>query len=310
MDRFDAMHAFVRVVDTGSFTRAAESLRISRTTATQLVQQLEARLQIRLLNRTTRRVALTAEGAIYYARAVRLLADLEDAEGSLSNAAAAPRGRLRIDVPTPLARLVLVPALPAFHARYPGIVLDLGVSDRMVDLIGDHVDCVIRGGDITDLSLIARKVADLRIGLYAAPAYLSRIGAPAHPREVTADSPHRLVAFQSMRTGQQPLPFVLHRGGERIEVRGRHVLAVDDGNAYIAAGVAGLGLLAAPDYIAKPHVDAGELVPVLTDWRLDSMPLYLAYPENRYVSARLRVFIDWAVDMFKREFAHQRMAKK
>ncbi len=176
MDRFDAMQAFVRVVETGSFTKAAETLRISKTSVTQQVQQLEARLRVRLLNRTTRRVNVTADGAAFYERALRLLADLDDAETSLSAAAALPRGRLRVDVPSPLARMILIPALPEFHARYPDIQLDMGVSDRRVDLIGENVDCVVRGGELTDQSLIARRVGDLSLGVYAAPSYLARAG--------------------------------------------------------------------------------------------------------------------------------------
>ncbi|HLU04305.1 MAG TPA: LysR family transcriptional regulator, partial [Advenella sp.] len=173
MDRIDAMWAFVRVVETGSFTRAAETLHMSRTSVTQLVQQLEARLRVRLLNRTTRKVNVTADGAAYYERVIRLLADMDDAETSLSSAAALPRGRLRVDVPSPFARMVLVPALPAFHARYPDIQLDMGVSDRVVDLIDDNVDCVVRGGELTDQSLIARHIGDLQLGIYAAPDSLA-----------------------------------------------------------------------------------------------------------------------------------------
>ena len=170
MDRFDAMQAFARVVEAGSFTKAAQTLHISRTTVTQLVQQLEARLRVRLLNRTTRKLHLTADGALYYERVLRLLADMDDAETSLSSASALPTGRLRVDVPSPLARMILIPALPAFHARYPDIRIDMGVSDRMVDVIGDQVDCVIRGGAVTDLSLNARRVGDLKIGTICQPS--------------------------------------------------------------------------------------------------------------------------------------------
>ncbi|MFN3440420.1 MAG: LysR family transcriptional regulator, partial [Acidovorax sp.] len=194
MDRFDAMQAFARVVEAGSFTKAAQTLHMSKTTVTQLVQQLEARLRVKLLNRTTRQVKVTADGAAYYERVVRLLADLEDADTSLSSAVASPRGRLRVDVPSPLARLILMPALPAFHARYPEIQLHMGVSDRMVDLIGDNVDCVLRGGEITDPSLIARHVGDLPIGVYAAPSYLQRAGTPLHPGELE-DPHHRTVGY-------------------------------------------------------------------------------------------------------------------
>lgn len=295
MDRFDAMQAFARVVETGSFTKAAETLHMSKTSVTQLVQQLEARLRVRLLNRTTRKVNVTADGAAYYERVVRLLADMDDAETSLSSAATSPRGRLRVDVPSPLARLILVPALPAFHARYPDIQLDMGVSDRIVDLIDENVDCVVRGGELTDQSLMMRHVADLQLGVYAAPSYLQRAGIPGHPRELE-DTHHRIVGFLWARSGKA-LPYAMHRGGERVNVHGRHVLAVDDGNAYLAAGLAGLGVLWLPDYMAKAHRANGELVPLFEDWRLDPMPLYIAFPPNRHVSAKLRVFIDWVAEL-------------
>src|SRR5690606_33035242 len=297
MDRFDAMQAFARVVETGSFTKAADTLHMSKTTVTQLVQQLEARLRVRLLNRTTRQVNVTADGAAYYERVIRLLADMDDAETSLSNASTSPRGRLRVDVPSPLARLILIPALPAFYARYPEIQLDMGVSDRVVDIIDENVDCVVRGGDITDLSLVARHVGDLSISVYAAPSYLQRAGTPAHPREVE-DSQHRVVSFVGSRT-RTVMPYELRRGGEQINIQGRHVLSVDDGNAYLAAGLAGLGILPLPDYMASAHLASGELVRLFEDWQLEPMPLYLAYPPNRHVSAKLRVFMEWVVELME-----------
>lgn len=298
MDRFDAMQAFARVVEAGSFTKAAHTLHMSRTTVTQLVQQLEARLRVRLLNRTTRRLHLTADGAAYYERVVRLLADLDDAETSLSAASAVPRGRLRVDVPSPLARTVLIPALPAFHARYPDIQLDMGVSDRRVDMVGEGVDCVLRGGAITDPSLIARHVGDLQLQVFAAPAYLQRAGTPLHPQALE-DTHHRIVGFLWERTGR-PLPYALRRGSERVRVEGRYVCAVDDGNAYVAAGLAGMGILCLPDYLSAPLRASGELVPLFEDWHFDPLPLYLAYPPNRHVSAKLRVFMDWVVELMAR----------
>jgi DNA-binding transcriptional LysR family regulator len=295
MDRFDAMHAFARVVEAGSFTKAADTLNMSKTTVTQLVQQLEARLRVKLLNRTTRKLSVTADGAAYYERVVRLLADMDDAETSLPSASALPRGHLRVDVPSPLARMILVPALPAFHARYPDIQLDMGVSDRMVDVIGDNVDCVVRGGELTDRSLMARRVGDLRLGVYAAPRYLELAGTPLHPRELE-DTHHRIVGFLWSRSGKT-FPYAMRLGEERIEVQGRYVLSVDDGNAYLAAGLAGLGILWLPDYMAKGHLASGELVRLFDGWQLDSMPLYVAFPPNRHVSAKLRVFIDWIAEL-------------
>ena len=295
MDRFDAMQAFARVVEAGSFTKAAKTLHMSRTSVSQLVQQLEARLRVRLLNRTTRKVNMTADGAAYYERVVRLLADIDDAETSLANASAAPRGRLRVDTPSPFASIILVPALPAFHARYPDIQLDLGVSDRRVDLIGENVDCVVRGGTITDQSLVARHVGDLVLGVYAAPSYLERAGTPAHPLELE-ETHHRIVGFLWERTGK-PLALAMRRGDESITVRGRYVVAVDEGNACLAAGVAGMGVLWLPEYMSKKYVASGELVPLFQEWRLDPMPMSIAFPPNRHISAKLRVFIDWIIEL-------------
>ncbi|ALN19118.1 LysR family transcriptional regulator [Ectopseudomonas mendocina] len=295
MDRFDAMQAFARVVETGSFTKAAATLHMSKTSVTQLVQQLEARLRVRLLNRTTRKVNVTADGAAYYERVVRLLADVDDAETSLSSASLVPRGRLRVDVPSPFARMLLIPALPAFYARYPEIQLTLGVSDRIVDVIGENVDCVVRGGEIIDQSLIARHVGDLQLGIYATPSYLQGAGTPTHPRELEATG-HSTVGFLWSRTGKA-LPYAMRCGDECIETHGRPRLIVDDGNAYLAAGLAGLGMLWLPHYMAKPHLASGELVRLFENWQMTPMPMYLAFPPNRHVSAKLRVFIDWVVEL-------------
>lgn len=295
MDRFDAMQAFARVVETGSFTQAAHTLHMSKTTVTQLVQQLEARLRVKLLNRTTRRVNVTADGAAYYDRVVRLLADLDDAETGLSSAATVPRGRLRVDVPSPFASHVLMPALPEFHRRYPDIQIDMGVSDRMVDIIGENVDCVVRGGELTDQSLMARRLGDLQLGVYAAPGYLRRLGTPQHPGDLEA-SDHRVIGFLWVRTGRA-LAYTLQRDGERVTVRGQAVLSVDDGNAYLAAGLAGMGVLWLPEYMASAPVARGELVALFQDWQLESMPMYIAYPPNRHISLKLRVFIEWVVEL-------------
>lgn len=298
MDRFDALQAFVRVVEAGSFTKAALTLNLSKTTVTQLVQQLEARLRVKLLHRTTRQVTVTTEGAAYYERVVRLLSDLEDADAALAGRSGPPGGRLRVDVPSPLARLVLMPALPDFHRRYPDIQLDMGVSDRVVDVIGDNVDCVLRGGEVTVPSLIARRVADLQIGVYAAPAYLGHAGTPTHPRELEG-AQHRIVGF--LRSSSSRIAATaMQRGDEAVQVQGRHVVSADDGNAYLAAGLAGMGVLWLPRYMAEPHAARGELVPLFEDWRVEPMPLYLAYPPTRHVSARLRAFIGWVDELMAR----------
>ncbi|MBC7939269.1 MAG: LysR family transcriptional regulator [Chitinophagaceae bacterium] len=299
MDRFDALQAFARVVEAGSFTKAARTLNLSKTTVSQLVQQLESRLRVRLLNRTTRQVQVTPEGAAYYERVLRLLADLQDADASLTSATAVPKGRLRVDVPSPFALTLLVPALPIFHARYPDIQLDLGVSDRRVDVVGDNVDCVLRGGELTDSSLRARRVGELPLGVYAAPRYLARLGTPGHPRELEGNTPHRVVGFLNAHTGKV-LPLVLSRDGLPFAVQGRHVVAIDDGNAYLAAGIAGLGVLWLPHYMAHAPLARGELVPLFDGWDAGRMPLHLVFPPGRHTSARLRVFVNWLEELLVR----------
>jgi len=299
MDRFEALQAFVRVVETRSFTRAAQTLQTSKARVTQLIQQLEGHLRIKLLHRSTRRVAATEAGAAFYERAQRLLAELDDAETSVSAASAAPRGRLRVDVPAPFASLVLLPALLEFQARYPEIQLDLGASDRRVDLVDENVDCVIRGGPLSEPSLRARQLAELPMGVYAAPGYLDRVGIPASPAALD-EGAHVLIGYRGSRV-RQPLRPLLQRGEVRHEVRGRQTLIVDDGNAYLAAGLAGLGVLWLPEYMASAPLQRGQLIQLFAEWQIEPMPLYLAYPQSPHVSRKLRAFIDWIVELIARQ---------
>jgi DNA-binding transcriptional LysR family regulator len=294
MDRLDAMTAFTRVVECKSFTKAAQTLRMSRPTVTQLVQQLEARLEVRLLHRTTRSVRLTADGATYYARVVRLLGELEATEASVRRASRAPRGRLRVDAPAPFARRIMVPALPSFRARYPDIQIVLGVSDREVDVVVDGVDCVIRGGEPPPSDLRMRRLGELSLGVFASPSYLDRFGVPEHPREL--ETHHQVIGFLRQRTGA-PRPVALRRDAETVVVAGGNDIVVDDGDAYLAAGVAGLGVVAAPSYMCAPHVVRGELTAILASWHLEPMPLVALSPSGRHPSERVRVFIDWVASL-------------
>ena len=297
MDRIQAMQVFARVVETGSFTRAAESLNLPKGSVTKLVQQLEARLKVRLLNRTTRQVTVTADGAAYYERTSRVLNDLEDIEASMGNAQANPSGRLRVDVGTSVARLIVIPALPEFYRRYPDIQVDLGVTDRPVDLISDNVDCVIRGGELLEQSLVARRVGNMRLVTVAAPSYLREHGTPRHPSELEFDG-HRTVNYFSTRTGR-PYPHVFERDGEKLELSGRYRLAVNEANAHTAAVLAGLGVSQVALFGAAPHLRSGELVQVLADWTRPAIPLHIVYPPNRHVSAKVRAFVEWVVDLFE-----------
>ncbi len=298
MDRFAAMQAYVRVVEAGTFTKAADLLNLPKPTVTRLIQTLEAHLQTKLLNRTTRRVTVTADGAAYYDRALRILGEMDELESSMSHAKANPRGRLRIDVAASVGQLLLIPALPDFHVRYPDIQIDLGVSDRPVDLIGENVDCVLRGGEIHDQSLVARRIGEFHLVLAATPAYLKRHGTPRHPREID-EGEHKVVNYFSHRTGQ-PFPFTFTRGAETIEFTGRHVVSVNDSSAMLAAGLAGLGIVRTTTYQARPYFDTGLLVPLLLDWCADTIPIHVVYAPNRHLSTKLRVFVDWVADLFAR----------
>ncbi len=297
MDQIQSMRVFARVVEAGSFTKAAESLAMPKGSATKLVQQLETRLRVKLLNRTTRRVTVTPDGAAYYERTSRLLNDLDDIEASMTNAQANPSGRLRVDVGSSVARLVIIPALGEFYRRYPDIRLDLGVSDRPVDLITDNVDCVIRGGDLVEQSLVARRIANLELITVATPGYLAKHGVPRHPHDL--EDGHRMVNYFSARSGR-PYPNEFLKDGERIEVAGSYQVAVNESNAHLAAVLAGLGIGESARFMAAPHLAAGELVELMPDWTRPPVPVHVVYPPNRHLSAKVRVFVEWAAEVFGR----------
>nr|WP_145547232.1 LysR family transcriptional regulator [Variovorax boronicumulans] len=297
MDQIQSMRMFTRVVEAGSFTKAAESLDIPKGTVTKQIQYLEARLRVKLLNRTTRRVTVTPDGAAYYERTVRLLSDFDDIEASMSNAQSRPSGRLRVDVGASVARLLVIPQLHSFFERFPDIQLDLGVSDRPVDLIADNVDCVIRGGELTEQSLVARRIGGVELITVATPDYLARHGTPAHPNEL--EKGHRLINYFSSRTGRQ-FPHIFQQGDEHLEILGAYQLAVNESNALTTAVLDGLGITQVARFGLQHHLDSGALVRVLPDWGHPPIPLHVVYPPNRHLSAKVRAFVDWATELFAR----------
>ena len=303
MDQIQTMRVFARVVEAGTFTKAAASLELPKGTVTKMVQHLESRLKVRLLNRTTRRVTVTPDGAAYYERTLRLLNDLDDIEASMTNAQANPSGRLRVDVGTSVARLVVIPALADFYRRYPDIQLDLGVSDRPVDLISDNVDCVIRGGELLEQSLVARRIGNMSLVTVATPEYLKQHGMPQHPHEL--EDSHSTINYFSARTGRM-FPHIFEKDGESLEVSGRYKLSVNESNAHIAATLAGLGVSQMVGFAAAPHLASGELLHVLPDWTRPPVPLHVVYPPNRHLSAKVRAFVEWAADLFSRHPQMQR----
>jgi len=294
MDRINAMRAFVRVVEAGNFTKAADTLNVPKPNITRLVQSLEALLEIQLLHRTTRALTLTPEGAIYYERAVRLLADLDDMESTTKSSMARPSGRIKVDVSVAIGSMVVVPALPSFYAAYPDVGIDLRVSNRDVDMVAESSDCAIRIGDIADPSLVARRIGSFRFSTCAAPAYLAAHGTPEHPDALR--SGHTTVAILSGRLCDA-IPFAFVKGDERIEFRPPNCLSVNDTNAYLAAGVAGLGVVQGPDFSLQAAIDEGKLTALLTDWNSKVFPVSIVYPPSRFLSAKVRVFIDWAIGL-------------
>ena len=292
MDRFDAMRVFTRVVEQRSFTLAARGLDLPRSTATDAIKQLEARLGVRLLQRTTRTVSPTLDGEAYYRRCLAILGDIEDAEAAF--AGAKPRGLLHVDVQGTLARRFVLPGLPAFLARYPDLELFMGEGDRWVDLIREGVDCVLRVGEPRDTDMIARRVATLAEVTCASPAYLAEFGLPT---SIEALEGHRMVGFRSSATGALlPLEFVKDGTTRNVMLPAR--LSVTGAEAYSAAARLGLGLIQAPRYNLEADLDRGTLVEVLPDHPPAPSPVSVLYPRNRQLSPRVRVFIDWLVEVF------------
>ncbi|PVB61579.1 LysR family transcriptional regulator [Labrenzia sp. 011] len=294
MDRLETMRLFVRVVERGSFSRAASDMNIPRSTATEAVQRLEKALGSRLLERTTRHVAPTPDGETYYRRCVAILADLEEAEGALRGHE--PSGLLRVDAPGTLTRVFLLPHLSGFFERYPGITLQLGQSERLVDLVREGVDCVLRAGDPDDSGMIMRKLASLPEITCASPAYLQRFGTPASVGDLAG---HRMVGFLSSRTGAA-LPLEFQTGDRREEITLPATVIANDADTTHHLARQGFGLIQAPRYRFREDLAAGRLVEVLPDTPPPPLPLAAFYPQNRQLSPRVRVFLDWIVGIFAR----------
>jgi len=294
MNKLQAMEVFVQVVDAGGFTRAADNMQLPKATVSTLIQALELALEVKLLHRTTRQVSVTADGAAYYERCLRILSDVRDAEEALSRNRANPSGRLRVDCSTAMANYVVIPALADFFRRYPDITLELGCSDRPADLIEEGIDCAIRGGELADSSLIARRVGLLQFTAAAAPAYLEQHGRPTHPRDLSA---HHCVNYFTSKSGKNA-EWEFTRGEERVKVATLSSLAVNDSTTYMSAGMAGLGIILMASYSVDPLVAAGRVERVLPGWTSTPLPVHVVYPQNRHLSAKVRVFVEWVADLF------------
>jgi LysR family transcriptional regulator, regulator for bpeEF and oprC len=296
MDRLQAMEVFTRVVETNSFSKAAEMLELPRGSVSNLVQGLEQHVGVRLLNRTTRQVSVTEDGALYYEKCVKILAEIADADSSLSNKRQNPSGTIRVDTSGTLARSLLLPALDEFYRLYPLIDVRLGLADRNIDLIQDGVDCVIRMGALEESSFIRRRIGNAKIVTCASPAYLEEYGEPATPEDL---GQHRAVNYVSQRTGRM-FPFEYEVDGELVKIQMNGVLSVNDGSTYITAGVLGYGIIQPSRYMVADLIAQGKLKEILTSYHCPPTPISIVYPHREHLSSRVRAFTDWVIEMAAR----------
>ncbi|MEW9622887.1 LysR family transcriptional regulator [Rhodanobacter geophilus] len=299
MDRLDMMRLYARIVELGSFTAAANDLDLPRATVTHAIKKLEARLGAQLLQRTTRCQRVTRDGQAYYAHCVRLLADLDEVEADFRDAALKPQGRLRIDLPATLARQLVIPALPEFCARFPQIELDIGTSDRFVDLLREGVDCVLRVGELPDSGLVGRRVATLAQATVASAAYLRRHGKPATLADLQQGHFAVNWASPTTRRAEPSLEFVVNRRRRAVSLPAR--ITVSGVDAYLACCEAGLGIAQFPRYRIVDALAKGTLREVLPALPPPTLPMHVLYAPQRQMPARLRVFVDWLVELMGRQ---------
>lgn len=293
MDRLDAMRLFTRIVELGSFSRAADDLHLPAATATHTIKQLETRLGVRLLQRTTRHVSATLDGQAYYQRCVRILADVEETEAGFGHSGVLPRGKLRVDLQGTLAHHYVLPRLAEFFVRYPDIELEIGMGDRLVDMVREGMDCVLRVGELRDSSMVARRVATLQQVTCASAVYLDRHGTPATLDELQG---HRAVNFYAPASGKI-FPFDFLVDGQPRSVMLPGSVSVSSAEAYADCCANHLGLIQLPRYHVAQRLVDGSFREVLDAWRPAAMPVSVLYPHQRQLSPRVRAFVDWLADV-------------
>jgi len=297
-DYLASLRLFTKIVELGSFTRAADAADVSRASASTAIQELELRLGARLLERTTRHVRPTLDGQAFYERCLQILADLDDAESSLRQVATAPRGVLRVDMHGAHAMHIVLPQLPDFHEQYPEVELVISSGDRLVDLVREGVHCVIRAGTPRDSSLAVRRLASVPQVVCASPDYLKRFGTPRKPADLVS---HQVVGFfSSSGTLKYPLEFV---AGSRLSSMSlKSWVSVSDSENYVLCALRGCGLIQLPRFHVQACLDQGLLVEVLPGHPSPPVLISALYPYRRHMPQRLRVFIDWVAGLYKAKF--------
>ncbi|WP_028537217.1 LysR family transcriptional regulator [Paludibacterium yongneupense] len=295
MDRFSEIRAFVTVAELGSFVAASDRLELSRAMVTKLVSALEARLGVRLMHRTTRRLSLTSEGESYLEEASALLSELDDLESRLSAGATRPAGRLRVTVPVSFGVHYLGRLVSRFQERYPEVVVELSLNDRRIDLVEEGYDVGLRVARLTDSSLIARRLAPISAGVCAAPSYLERHGIPLEPEQL---SQHNCLLYTLM--DQPGVWDFAGRDGNECKVRVDGSLKANNGDMLVDAACQGLGIVRQPHFLVDAALRDGRLLPLLPDWYWQHLDLYAVYPARRHVPGKVRVFVDFLLEFFGR----------
>lgn len=293
MDRFLEMRAFVAVVDAGSFVRAADALGLSKTAVSRLVGDLESRLGTRLLHRTTRRLSLTPEGEVFQERCRSLLEGVEAAEAELSTHASEVVGQLRINVPVTFGLLHLAPLWPAFMALHPRVVLDVTLSDRLVDLVDEGYDLAVRIAQLQTSSLVSRQLTSTRLVLCASPDYLSRHGTPAHLSDIAQ---HSVIGYTLLATGDQ---WAFHGPQGPVSLKVTPRMRTNSGDTCCAAALQHLGIVLQPTFLVGPHLASGALVEILPEYRSIDLGVHAVYPTRKHLTPKVRALIDFLVDAFR-----------
>ena len=299
MDKLSAMATFVAVVDTGSFTRAAESLDLPKARVSQRISDLEAALGVRLLQRSTRALSLTKDGDVYLERCRQILLDITEVEDALKGSESTPTGSIHVDVLTSIARWVIAPHMHEFQALYPNLAVRLGSSDRVSNLLEDGIDCAIRGGSLEDSAMVARHVAEVTIGLYASPAYMESSAPIIEPEDLPN---HQRMTWFSPRGGGR-LAWQLETGERSVLLQATESLQFEDPDVAIAACLAGTGICPAAPFAVEAYVGAGQLVPVLPSWHFEPRPIHIVYPTRKHLSAKVRCFVDWSYELLRKNEA-------
>lgn len=295
MDKIHAMQLFIRVAELESFSRAADTLGLPKGSVSRQIQALENLLGTQLLHRTTRRVSLTQDGMVYYERAKDLLANLDELDGLFQSDPKSISGRLRVDMPVGVARNLVIPKLPSFLQQYPGIELELSSSDRLVDVIREGFDCVVRVGTLKDSGLIARTLGKLSIINCASPDYLARFGYPENLDDLAS---HAVIHY-AVNLGTRPQGFEFFNGDTTLWVKTGGILTVNSTETYHAACLAGLGIIQVPRVGVREALRAKKMVEILPQYRAEPMPVSLIYPHRRNLSRRVHLYMEWLTGIMK-----------